>query len=223
MCFLGSDPMVFIKEPLTENFAANYSGHINAEKLLSIYIETAKKNFSKLNDLKNIRIVPVYRGGGKYPDLRWLSEDDPGFLKQKGENKSQHIKNAVRWALDIGAEKIGIAWLDMFCIDPRQISHAFKMLDAKHLSLGYITNGGCYFMAFDRMYDFILSKIDGENILETLNKTTDNLNASIYLLKEAYLITDDKTYRQWLADTKKNPKHPSSKTKQKYLFKLTAG
>lgn len=179
------------------------------KKLCSIYIEITQKTFAKINLLKDIKIFPVYQKTSRYPDLRWLSPIDPGFLVQKGTDEYEQLKNAAKWALSTGINTIGVLWLDMFYINPDYITKAFEILRQKHIVIGKSKEGECYFTGFDKSCEPILEKItinDKSGICERLEYICEKSKLTVYQLPQTYKVTDEQSYHQWICDTKKLPR-----------------
>lgn len=200
--------IIFIKSPVAENLSEKAKANFDEKMLLSIYIETAQKTFAKISALENIKIIPVYEKISRYPDLRWLSSDDPGFLPQRGANNTQRLKNSVNWVFDTGAKTVGVVYLDMFYINSKWILHAFQMLKQKHIVLGACKNEEYYFMGFNKSDNIILKELDihtNENVYSSVEETCKKLKLSIHMLSETYKITNERAYHQWLVDTKKIP------------------
>ena len=212
--------IVFVRTPTDERLSEVIENSFEDSRLSNTYIEMAKRTFAKLKNFRKIKLIPVYEFNGKYPDLRWLNNDDPGFLAAKGDSEMQRLIHAVNWAFDTGAKKVGVVWLDMFCIDIGQISQAFEMLEQKQLALGVCKNKNIYFVGFNRHYDTIFKELKKEtdNVFNSLQDLSEKLAINVYLMPETYRVTDENSYRQWISDTKKTCKTTACNE----LFSLTA-
>lgn len=176
---------------LKTSFGVEKAVNINRD----LYIKTYKKISSDLH-----HVVISYSKSPKYYDLRWLSENEPGFLDFPTTNYNAAFQKVSELAFRIGAKKV--VWINHLCpfINIDDISFAFSNISDKNIVIGPAKNKGVYllgfmintFKIFENVYPVRENMFD--EIIDKLKK-----NRFSYIeLEEKFIVKDDESLKLWV-------------------------
>ena len=83
----GNSILLPLDAPSPETVARTLADSFGQERACDIYCEIARASYAAAKAVRGVRTVLSYLPNSRYPDLRWLDDEDPGFLAQKGASE----------------------------------------------------------------------------------------------------------------------------------------
>ncbi len=197
--------LIFLTAPSADKVPANLKEAFGAEKAALVYMDMARHLYSAAKKFSTVQPIVVYRSDNKYPDLRWLDPEDPGFLSLKGATPVEQLSYAMRWSFDAGALHVAALSAQAPGLPGDWIEKAFSMLTEKDIVLGPAQDGEFYLLGMTRVQTQVLEGYPwpGRRFCDEIVERAKRLRVTLYALPEFYLIKDEKAYQQWISSGRK--------------------
>ncbi len=204
--------VMFIQPPVPESVDPALRAAFGDEKACQIYTDMAHEVLSAAKKLANVHVTPVYNKTAKHPDLRWLDQEDPGFLIMRNGTPAEEMMKAVRWTMDAGARRIVILSPLSPGVPQDWVEKAFETLEEKHIVIGPAQDGACYLIGMNGLYDEVFSRYPwpGKRMADEIAEKAKHLRLQTYNLPEFYAVHDEKTYQQWQSVAHKKEQKPAA-------------
>lgn len=191
--------LMFIHPPVPESVDPALRAAFGDEKACQIYIDMAHEVLFAAKKLKNVHITPVYAKTTKFPDLRWLDQEDPGFLIMRTGTPAEELLKAVRWTMDAGARRIVVLSPLSPGVPQDWMEKAFETLEEKNIVVGPAQDGACYLIGMNGLYEDVFNRYPwtGKRMADEIAEKARHLRLQTYSLPEFYAVHDEKTYQQW--------------------------
>jgi len=204
--------LIFLNAPSADKMPAQLKNAFGAEKAVLAYTDMARHLFAASKKLSGVQPTIIYKGDSKYPDLRWLDPDDPGFLNLKGTEPLEQFTNAMGWAFDAGAVRATVLSVQAPGVPPDWLEKTFSLLTEKDIVLGPAQDGECYLLGMTRIQPAVIEGYPwpGRRFCDELAERAKRLRMSVYLLPEFPLIKEEKAYQQWISSGRKPAAAPET-------------
>ncbi|MFA5162263.1 MAG: DUF2064 domain-containing protein [Elusimicrobiales bacterium] len=198
--------LVFINAPMAEEMPPRLTEGFGESKLVPAYTDMARHFFAAVKKLHGIQPTAVYKNIGKYPDLRWLDPEDPGFLSLKGATEAEQAACAARWAFDAGAKRVALATVNAPALPANIIENCFSLLAEKDMVAGADKDGDLYLLGMNKPLFSILEGYPwpGRRVCDEIADRAKRLRLNLHLLPEYPIIKDEAAYHQWVAGGRKS-------------------
>jgi len=195
--------LITISAPSAGNLESKFTETFSPAQAESIYAEMARQTFEMARKIENADTVVCYTKDGKYPDLRWLDPEDPGFLVARDNAFIVSFLNSVRWCFDAGARKVVSISPFSPGMSADWISTAFTMLNERDIVAGFTRDGDWYLLGMNNIYLDLFKGYpwEGENKGATLSKKMKSAGLSVHNLPEFYRVSDYDTLEEWMTAT----------------------
>ena len=192
------------------------------ERALNINLDLYVKTYSKIKNYENAIKLISYSKDLKNPDLRWLSNDEPGFLDTTSKPYNIAFTSICELAFKTGSKKV--VWVNHLSptISHQDIDKAISLINDKNIVIGPSKNGGVYLLGFTlsalKIFDdfyFLKDNIKDE-IIDKIRKTKFNF----FELDEKFIVRDDNGLKLWIeSDDYKSVFGDSKKEDNKHIHK----
>lgn len=173
--------LLLIKAPSSVKTETKAVTPAAGEKETDKYVEMAKETFRTAKRIKDISKIIIYERSSKYPDLRWLDSDDPGFLDWRGRSKTDELTAGIKWAFDAGAKRVVILPLNNYNVPEERIHDAFRTLETSNVVMGFGRDGTYYLLGMTGVYKPVIEEYSDDKlrpqkeILDRLKKAYMNI------------------------------------------------
>jgi uncharacterized protein len=191
--------LVFLESPTPKKIEKIYHYTFGSEKACKVYLESAKQVFINASYLSNAQVIFVYQPTPEHPDLRWVDNEDPGFLIPKGRTLTEQILNSIKWCFDAGAKKIVVLSAQAPNVSPKTLETAFEELNGKHFVLGPTKEGYSYLFGTRGFYPEIFASLPWDKntfCIDAPNLAKKN-RFTIHVLAESYIINNETNFGKW--------------------------
>lgn len=181
-----------IPQSLKDAFGSERALHTSKDLYLQAY--------DIANSFKDAIKIIAYSKTAKYPDLTWLSCEDPGFLECHGKSYSEMLMMAASLAFTTGCRKV--VYINHLCpfITQQHIDFAFSKINEKNCVVGASEKGGVYLVGISRENLKILENFDPyrDSFLEEVLEKAKRNKASIIGMEDLVIVKDEATLKTWL-------------------------
>ena len=212
----GNTILLPLAAPSPETVSRSLADSFGQDRACDLYCEIARASYAAAKAVRGVRTVLSYLPNSRYPDLRWLDEEDPGFLNQKGATSGERFYNAAKWCLEAGST--GVLVLSPYApgVPEQWLRDAFEKLKSTQLVLGPAQDGHCYLLALSAPLPFLAEyPWEGRDTRDELVEQAKRLRIEPAILPEFYEVKDEASYRKWQASLAKSEAFPSQKTEPK--------
>jgi len=197
--------ILYLHSPDGKNLDADFRTAFPGPKAGEIYTQAAREVYSVCNRLPDAQVVAAYERSSHYPDIRWLDQDDPGFLAARGESLEEKTAKAFEWCFNAGAKRV--IWVSPMAVwlDAAVLEEAFNILKFKEVVIGPSGEKAYLFGVATPCPELCdgypwRGKKQPEEITARARKSRLNVE----MLAEGGIVMDEKSYHQWLAAMRKD-------------------
>ena len=208
----GNTILLLLTAPTPDNVSRGLVDSFGADRACDIYCELARAAYGAAKSVPNARAILAYLPNNKYPDLRWLDSEDPGFLNQKGSTAGERFYNSVKWCIEAGST--GVAVFSPYApgVPEQWLKDAFAQLAKTPLVLGPTPEGNCYLIGAATPFPFLAEfPWEGRNMRDELVDAAKKTRVEPAILPEFYEVKNETAYKQWQASLSKTEAFPSTK------------
>ncbi|NLO91597.1 MAG: DUF2064 domain-containing protein [Elusimicrobia bacterium] len=212
----GNSILLPLDAPAPETVARTLADSFGQERACDIYCEIARASYAAAKAVRGVRTVLSYLPNSRYPDLRWLDDEDPGFLAQKGATIGERFHNSAKWCLEAGST--GVLVLSPYApgVPEQWLRDAFEKLKTTQLVIGPTGDGHCYLVAMSAQLPFLSEyPWEGRNTRDELVEHAKRMRIEPAILPEFYEVKDEASYRKWQASMGKGEAFPAPKPEPK--------
>ncbi len=201
--------------------------NFGVERSININKDLYAKTYQKISVYQNGLVFIAYSKTKKYKDLRWMSDNDPGFLDLPDKNYNELFILNAEFIFRTGARKI--IWVSHLCpfISENDIDEAFSKTNQNNIVIGVAKNKGIYLVGFTKEHIKIFDNFYplDEDIKETLVDRIKKQKLSFTEIEEKIIIKDDDSLKLWVGskeyEEKKEKTHISKSDKPKKKLETT--
>jgi len=208
----GNTILLLLSAPTAENVSRGLLDSFGEDRACEVYCELARAAYASAKGVSSARAILAYQPSSKYPDLRWLDSEDPGFLNQKGSTAGERFYNSVKWCIEAGST--GVAVFSPYApgVPEQWLKDAFTQLAKTPLVLGPTAEGNCYLIGAAAPFPFLAEyPWEGRNMRDELVEAAKKNRIEPAILPEFYEVKSENAYKQWQASLSRTEAFPSTK------------
>ncbi|HOX22110.1 MAG TPA: DUF2064 domain-containing protein, partial [Elusimicrobiales bacterium] len=208
----GNTILLLLSAPTPDRIARGLVDSFGEDRACDVYCEIARASYAAARSISDARTILSYLPNSKYPDLRWLDSEDPGFLQQKGASAGERFYNSVKWCIEAGST--GVAVFSPYApgVPEQWLKDAFVQLKKTPLVLGPTPEGDCYLIAAAEPFPFLDGyPWEGRKMREELVEAAKKIRMEPAVLPEFYEIKSETLYKQWQVSLARTELFPAAK------------
>lgn len=189
-----------IKPPVLECVDEELKKRFGVERGINIYKDLTVKTYSKIKDSSDYMVMISYFFSKKFPDLRWLDQNEPGYLDVSGNNYITAVLRTAEYAFRVGAENV--VWVNPLCpfIEKNDIYTVFSNIKEKQLVIGRALNGGIYIFGVNNetIKSIVLNSPLTDNDFDDTLEKARKFRYTIFEMEPRLLVKDEDSLRKWI-------------------------
>lgn len=192
--------ILVIKPPLLEFVDEELKKRFGVERGINIYKDLTIATYSKIRDDNEYMIILSYFFSKKLPDLRWLDQNEPGYLDVSGNDYLTALLRTAEYAFKVGAESI--VWVNNLCpfIEKNDIYLTFSNIKEKQVVIGKSLNGGIYIFGSnsETVKSLVLNSPVNDNDFDDTIEKARRLRYTIFEMEPKLLVKDEESLKKWI-------------------------
>lgn len=189
-----------VKPPISEFIDEEFKKRFGVERGINIYKDLTIKTYSKIKEDSDYMVILSYFFSKKFPDLRWLDQNEPGYLDVSDNDYLTAILRTADYAFRVGGESV--VWINPLCpfIEKSDILTAFSNIKEKQLVIGKALNGGIYIFGINSETKRTISLTSplSENDFDEILDKARKMRFTVFEMEPKMLVKDEESLRKWI-------------------------